>query len=159
MTTVAIFASRFRLVKDHTTVPYIFLWWFFWHFPAFLSRRSLFFETKTFRGISSVSLCPRFWCRRGRLCFLTTVGSVTETTRVSFWTLSSCFPQIAFSHFPLNAAFSLLLTLDQYSCLNPFIPDFEVPRPNHLINVSSDHGLQSFKSQAVLDLDPFLGRT
>ena len=54
---------------------------------------------------------------------------------------------------PLNADFFpfTLLTNTPVSIL--FIPGFEVGRPNHLIFVSSHHTL------ALLDLDPFLGRT
>ena len=42
---------------------------------------------------------------------------------------------MAFSHFPFDADFSPSVTLDQYSCPNPFTPGFAVASPNHLINV------------------------
>ena len=58
--------------NNYTTVPYAFFW-----------------------GIVCTSVCPRFWSRRGRLCFMSTIGSVAETTSVSSWTLSSCLPLIA----------------------------------------------------------------
>ena len=43
----------------------------------------------------------------------------------------------------VNAQGVHVVTLDQYSCLNPSIRGSEVARPYHLINVSSHNGLQS----------------
>ena len=88
-TIVSIFASGYRLVfldmredaMDHMTVPHTF---FFARLSGFLSRTTLSPGTYTFRGFSYVSLCLRLWSRRGRLCFLTMIGSVAETARVSF---------------------------------------------------------------------------
>ena len=63
---------------------------------------------------------------------------------------------IAFSHYPPNADFSSFLTLDCHSCLNPFDPDLEVARPNHLTKISSYHGLQSLITWHLSILEPFL---
>ena len=54
---------------------------------------------------------------------------------------------------------SPFLTLDQHSCLNAFILGFEVARHDHLINMLSNHSLHSLNSLAILDFDPFPGRT
>ena len=59
------------------------------------------------------------------------------------FTQSICSPRMAVTHFPFNADFSALVTLDHYSRLNSFIPGFEVKRPDHLINVLSYHSPQS----------------
>ena len=113
-------------------------------FLAFPCRTTLSPGTETFRGFSSVSVCVcAFWSKRGPLCFPSTIGSVAETTGVSFWTRSRCFPLIAFSHFLFYADCSPFVTLDQYSCFNPFILGFLVAGLNHLIKVSSHQGLQS----------------
>ena len=66
------------------------------------------------------------------------------TADVSFLSAQRAMSQLLVEYrlSPLNAGFSPFVNLDQYSCLNPFIPSFEVARPNHLINVSSYHGLQ-----------------
>ena len=66
---------------------------------------------------------------------------------------------MAFSSFPFDADFSPSVTLDQYSCLNPFIPGLEVAS-----SLSSDQCVflpwsSIFDSLALLDLDPFLGNT
>ena len=46
---------------------------------------------------------------------------MTETTWVSFWTLSSCFPLIAISHLPLNVGFLSFLTPGYCSPINHFV--------------------------------------
>ena len=62
------------------------------------------------------------------MSFLSLMASVsrrwimTETTRVSFRTLSNCFPLVAFSHFPLYAGFSPFLTLGYCSSFHHFVP-------------------------------------
>ena len=63
---------------------------------------------------------------------------MTETTWVSFRTLSNCFPLMAFSHFPLHADFSIFLTLG--FCI---VPNSEVSSSHFLINMTSYHCLQS----------------
>ena len=84
---------------------------------ASFSRRTFPFAAWTFWGYLSVSVCLRFWCRRRRLSFWFLIASVsrcsivTETTWVSFRTLSECFPLIACSHFPPHADFSPLWLL------------------------------------------------
>ena len=79
-TAVALCASRYRLViLTHGTDPYTLLWGIFWVHSTFPSRL-------------------RVGSRKGRLCVLSTIGSLAETTWVSSWTLSSCFPLMALSH-------------------------------------------------------------
>ena len=111
-------------------------------FWRFLPERLSPLVPKPFEGFLP-SICVCVFGGREDDCALSTISSVAETARVSSWTLSNCLPLIAFSHFPFNADFPPFVTLDQYSCLNPFIPGFVVARPNHRINVSSYHGLVS----------------
>ena len=63
---------------------------------------------------------------------------MTETTWVSFRTLSNCFPLMAFSHFPLHADFSIFLTLGY--CI---VPNSEVSSCHFLINMTSYYCVQS----------------
>ena len=77
------FASRFRcVILTHGRIPIITrapsFDEIFARIPAFQPRRTLFSETKTFRGVSSVSLCLRHWSRKGRLCLLSTMIPVVE---------------------------------------------------------------------------------
>ena len=111
----------------------------------------------------SVSVGLRIWCGRGRLCFLsvnsTTVSSgsfMTETTWVSFRTLSSCFPLIAFSHFPLNVSFLSFLTVGLCSSLNNFVPDSEISSCHRLINMKSYRCLQSWITRLSIISNSFL---
>ena len=96
--------------------------------------RALSSAAWTFWGYLSVSLCRRFWCRRGRLSFMSLIASasrcgiMTETTWVSFRTLSNCFPLFAFSTF-CAAYFSTI--------------SFRVSRSRCLINMTSYWCLQS----------------
>ena len=73
--------------------------------------------------------------------------------------LSICFPLIAFSHSPFNAKIFLFLTLDQNSCLKPFISDSDVSRSDCLINVSSYHCLQLLITWHRSTFDHFLVHT
>ena len=101
--------------------------------------------------LPSVSLGRRFQSRRGWMCSLTRMRSasaiasvsrgfpVSETTRVSSWTLSICLPLKAFSHYSFRADVSSSTTLDQCSRLKSFIPSSEIARPYRLINMLSYH--------------------
>ena len=103
---------------------------------AFSSRRLSPLGPKPFEGfLPSVCDCA-FGAGEHDCTFLSTIASVAETARVSSRTLSFCLSLRAFSHSALNADFCPFLTLGHHSCSNPFVPSFEVVRPNHLINMS-----------------------
>ena len=98
--------------NNYMTDSYSFPWGTFRHgILPLVSSRALTTAAWTFWEYIPVSLCLRFWCRRGRLSFLSLIASVsrrwirTETTWVSFRTLSNCSPLKAFSHFPFYAGF------------------------------------------------------
>ena len=85
-----------------------------WNF--ILIQRVFLFTAWSLWGFLSLAVslfCLRMGCRRRRSSFssLTTVQIslylfiMTETTWVSFWTLSMCLPPKTLSHFPLNASF------------------------------------------------------
>ena len=96
----------------------------------------------------------RIWCGRRRSFFssLTTfqVSSyqsvMTETTWVSFWTLSMCLPLKTLSHFPLNVGFLSFLTLCDCSSFHNLVPNPEVSSSHHLINMKWMQSLKSCKS-------------
>ena len=69
---------------------------------------------------------------------------MTETTRVSFWTLFRCFPLKAVTHFPLNVGFLSFLTPGYCSSINHFAPGSEVSSSHLLINTKSYRCLQSW---------------
>ena len=102
-------------------------------------RKAFSFGTVLLLRLFLPSACVGPRSRRGWLCSLSTKGPVVESARVSFRTLSNCFPLKAFTHLPLNGDFCPFMTLDQHSCLNSFIPGFKVVCPNRLINVLSCH--------------------
>ena len=116
----------------HTTVPCTFLSGFFYTLICLSILKELLLSDCT--RLSSVSLGRRSQSRRRWLCSLTGMRSlsviasvsrgfpVSETTGVSFRTLSSCYPLKTFCHFSPNADVSSSMILDQYSRLNSFIP-------------------------------------
>ena len=120
--------------RSHTTVPCTFLSENLYRVSFFQSWRTCSSWTAIFTRLLSVSLGRRSQNRRGWLCSWTGIGSVSviasvsrgspvsETTRVSPWTLSSYFPLKAFSHCSFRADVSSFVTLVQRSRLKSFIP-------------------------------------
>ena len=94
------------------------------------------------------SRCGILTDRRGRLSFLFTIGSVAETTGVSFRTLSNFFPLIQFLHFLFCADFSPFLTRGYCPSLNYFVLDSEDSRPHcrlsSIWNSSAVHWFEYF---------------
>ena len=83
---------------------------------------------------SSPSVCYAFEWDAGeddRLFRLLT----SETTKVSFGTLSMCLPLKTLSHFPLNVGFVSSLTLRNWSSFHNIVPGPEVSSSHHLINM------------------------
>ena len=66
---------------------------------------------------------------------------MTETTWVSFRTLSMWFPLKTFSHFPRNVGFLSFLIFGHCSSLNNFVLDSEVLSSHHLVNTKSHRSL------------------
>ena len=82
-----------------------------------LSKWTAFPKSGSFLKSSAVITCLRSWSTRWRLCWLSTIISVSETARVFSWTLSIWFPLIVFSWFPLNADIFPFLTCEVFwSC-------------------------------------------
>ena len=105
----------------------------------------------SFQRYSSFILCLRSRSRRGRLCCLSTlIVFVAETAGVSFWTLS--FLLSIESVFPF-------LTIDQYSCLNPFISNLgSFVFWSFYLSVSSPWS-STYDNSALIDFDQFLVHT
>ena len=117
---------------------------FFARLSAFSSRNAFSSGTKNFRGVffrqsvtaqleQESTLVPFFHDYfRGWNCKSLLLNSV-----------NLLFTESILSHFPLNDDFGPSLTLGHYSCSNPFVPSFEVARPDRLINMSCHWCLQS----------------
>ena len=119
-TLVAEFASRFRfLILTYGRMPTVTRRIRAIPFHVFFARSLTFFlDGLLLPGafpleslLPSICVCV-FGAGGGRLCWLFTIISVAETARVSSWTLSICFPLIAFSHSPVNADVFPFLTFD-----------------------------------------------
>ena len=112
---------------------------------AFQSRKTHCSWRARHVRLSSVSLCRRSRSSKGRLCSLTRMRPVVENCRnLLFYPLPVRLPSKTVSHFSFNADISpFLLTLDQYSCLNSFIPGFEIARPDGLVKMLSYRVSQS----------------
>ena len=129
-----------------------------WCFLQFWRART------TLLRFTAVSLGLRIRCGRGRLSFSSLTSAtvsrgwfMTETTWVSFRTLSMWFPLKTFSHFPGNVGFLSFLILGHCSSLNNFVPDSEVLSSHHLINTRSHRSLQRgtvFKFSKRADCSP-----
>ena len=153
-----IWASWFRLViETHGRVP-IITWRARTLSPKGISARNLTScsrwtfssETWTFWWFLSVSLFLRFFGAGENDCpfclwshLFSRCSIMTETTWVSFRTLSNCLPLLALSHFPLHADFCHLLTFGFCSSFHYFVPGSEVARPHCLINMTFYYCLQS----------------
>ena len=112
-------------------------------FLAFYSKRILSPLCQNLSKDFLLSVCA-FGAGEHDCAFLSTITSVAETTRVSSWTLSNCFPLMAFSHFSFRADVSSFSTLDQCSPSQIFhYAASEIAHPNRPINVSAYHDFQS----------------